>query len=731
MSVEERIRLLVDQGLLDADEAVALQKGSPLTPRVADRMVENVIGVFGLPFAIAPNFLVNGRDYIVPMVVEEPSVVAGVSSAAKVVRDSGGFTVTSTDPILIGQIQVVDIPDPDAAIQSLVAARKSLVDEANELQPNLLARGGGARDIECHSFSLPGGEVMVVLHLLVDTRDAMGANLVNTMCEGLAARIEKLSGGKVVLRILSNLVDRSLVTAQATIALATLETGKFSPEQIRDAIVLANDFANIDPYRAATHNKGIMNGIDAVAIATGNDWRAVEAGAHAFAAAAGAYRSLTAWSVTASGDLRGELTIPLKVGIVGGSLSTNPAARAGLRIAGVTSASELGELMAATGLAQNFAALRALTSSGIQRGHMRLHARSVAAAAGVPDAIFDRVVGQLVGSGEIKTWKAEQLAAEFADEERRPLEGAATGKACGKVILLGEHAVVYGRHALALPLPDAVTAEVAPRDREVRLSAPGWGIETAWSPGEPAADGAGAVVALIMDTLGIGDKGYDIQVTSSIPLGMGLGSSAAFAVAVIRAFIQLLGTRYSDIDTDRLAFRCEKLTHGTPSGVDNNIATFGAPVLFTAGRQMRTRQLELGKLPPLVIASSGTQRVTSELVAAVRARFETNEHLYTAIFDKIDEISISGAEALEAGDYRRLGTLMNVCQGLLNAIGVSTPQLESMIDVARRAGAAGAKLTGAGGGGSIVALSPGKVGEVAAALEAAGYEIVLMESRDS
>lgn len=727
MSVPERIRFLVDRGLLGPDEANALRKGSPLSPQIAERMTENVIGVFGLPFAIAPNFLVNGKDYIVPMVMEEPSVVAGVSGAARIVRDGGGFTATSTAPVLIGQVQIVGIDDPDRAVQSLYAAEQDLLDLANSLQPNLVERGGGAREIEFYKYRLPDGDWTVVLHLLVDTRDAMGANLVNTMCEGLAFRVEQICGGNVVLRILSNLADKSLVTARASISLPALGAGRFSPEFVRDGIVLANDFANADPYRAATHNKGIMNGIDAVAIATGNDWRAVEAGAHAYAAMRGTYRSLTSWSVAANGDLLGEVTIPLKVGIVGGSLSTNPGARMGLRISGVASASELGELMAATGLAQNFAALRALTTSGIQEGHMRLHARSVAATAGVPDAIFEKVVAGMVTSGEIKTWKAAELAAEIAGEQHPAIANAATGQACGKVILLGEHAVVYDRHALALPLPAAVTAEIGPRDLGVRLAIPEWNIEQAWGTDDIVPRGAGAVVALIMNELGVADRGFDIHVQSRIPIGMGLGSSAAFAVAVIRAFDALMGMNLANLEIDRLAFRCEGLTHGTPSGIDNNIATFGEAVLYSRGSGTRTKPLELTEWPPLVIASSGAGRITRDLVAGVRARFSENEALYSTIFNEIDEISVAGAEALRQRDYPQLGTLMNVCHGLLNAIGVSTPELEAMLGIARDAGAVGAKLTGAGGGGSIVALCPGKMPEVSAALRHAGYEIILLD----
>jgi len=727
LPIADRISTLSERGFLDPESARLLSLGEPLLPQqTADRMIENVIGVFGLPFGIAPNFVVNDKDYLVPMVVEEPSIIAGVSGAAKLVRDSDGFKATSMDPVLIGQVQIVGVEDPDKAVQALFAEQAELITLANSFHPKLVARGGGARDIEYFKYRLPDGDWTVVLHLLVDTRDAMGANIVNTMCEGLGPRVEEICGGNVVLRILSNLADKSLVTATVSITLSSLATANHSAEFVRDGIVLANDFAIADPYRAATHNKGIMNGIDALAIATGNDWRAIEAGTHAFAARGSAYRALTAWKVAQNGDLQGALTLPLKVGIVGGALTSNPGARTGLQITGVESATELGELMAATGLAQNLAALRALVTTGIQEGHMRLHARSVAAAAGVPETKFDAVVESMIESGEVKTWKAEQLVEEATDVID---EHAATGKACGKVILLGEHAAVYDRQALALPILDAVTVQVAKRDAGVRLSIPGWRIDDGWSPGDAVPDGAAAVVGLVMDELGVGNGSFDVRAQSRIPIGMGLGSSAAFAVAVIRAFNELFGRQMTDTHVDRLAFRCEELTHGTPSGIDNNLAVFGQPVLYSKGSRTRTRPIPLSETPPLVIASSGIRGNTRDMVAGVGERYERNDVLYKTIFDEIDEISEAGAAALQEKDYELLGSLMNVCHGFLNAIEVSTPELETMIRIARDAGAAGAKLTGAGGGGSIVALCPGKVDDVAAALSVAGFEIIKMESR--
>ncbi|MCH8477952.1 MAG: hydroxymethylglutaryl-CoA reductase, degradative, partial [Wenzhouxiangella sp.] len=410
MSVPERVRTVRDRGLLGPEDYQNLQSGRhTLSVQLADKMIENVIGVMGLPVGLGLNFLINQKEYVVPLVVEEPSIVAALSSAAKLARQAGGFEVESQEPRLIGQVQIVDVPDPAGARAALLQRKAEILNLANSMHPKMIARGGGAKDIEVfiHPSQGPGGD-MVVLHLLVDTCDAMGANLVNTMCEGVASLVENIAEGRVFLRILSNLTDRALVRARVRIPTALLTGKGFDGEQVRDGIIVANDFARIDPYRAATHNKGIMNGIDAVCLATGNDWRAIEAGAHAFAARGGRYTSLTKWGVADNGDLVGELEIPIKVGTVGGPLQTNPTVALNLRMLGVQSARELAEVMGAVGLAQTFSALRALVTEGIQQGHMTLHARSVATAAGVPQEMFDTVVERLIASGEIKIWKAEE-----------------------------------------------------------------------------------------------------------------------------------------------------------------------------------------------------------------------------------------------------------------------------------------------------------------------------------
>jgi len=719
LDIRQRIERLEQRGFLSADDAALLREGRHvLLPAAADRVIENVIGVFGLPFAIAPNFIVNGTGRLAPMVVEEPSIVAGLSFAAALAGRNGGFEAHCDEALLAGQIHLSNIADAGSAAARIEAAADELLAAANAVHPRLGERGGGVREIEVRRLALPGGDAALAVHLLVDTRDAMGANLVNTICEAVAPRIAEIGGGTVAMRILSNLADRSIVTARVSYPGKQLAVDDLDGETVRDAIVMTSDIAAADPYRAATHNKGIMNGIDAVAIATGNDWRAIEAGAHAYAAMDGQYRPLSRWSVGSGGELVGEIRVPLKVGIVGGTVAANPAAALGLRIAGVDSAAELAELMAAVGLAQNFAALRALATSGIQKGHMRLHARSLVAASGVPGDRFDEAVRQLVASGEITETRARDIAAGLGVE--RPQDDEAMGSAAGKVILLGEHAVVYGKHALALPIPGAVTASVKEAAKLV-LEVPDWGLSREILP---EANGVDAAVRRILENLGIRRQGFAIRVRSALPRAMGLGSSAAFAVAIVRAFDRLLDLSLGDERVNEIAFDCEKLAHGNPSGVDNTLATFARPMLFRKGESFRVEELEPGPNPPIVIACGHQPGITHDQVAGVRARYEAQPAAYAAIFDQVDELSVAGAKALVAGDYTELGQLMNICHGLLNALGVSTPELERMIEIARRAGAAGAKLTGAGGGGSIVAACPGAVNEVVAALRSAGYSTI-------
>ena len=396
---------------LSSAERAALDGSGGLTPEQADHMIENAVGVFALPLGVAVNFLVNGREVLVPMAVEEPSVVAGASFMAKLARAGGGFTAHVTEPHMIGQMQILGVADLPAARLRLLENKARLLELANQVDPVLIKVGGGARDLEVRLIdSSPIGPFLVA-HLIYDTRDAMGANAVNTACETLAPAVEQISGGRVHLRILSNLADRRLARVRCTIPLAALAFGEFSGERVRDGIIEAYAFAAVDSYRAATHNKGIMNGVDAVVIATGNDWRAIEAGAHAYAARGGRYTSLSTWG-NAGGDLVGTLEMPLAVGIVGGATKVHPTAQAALKLIGVTNARELAEIIVSVGLAQNLAALRALATEGIQRGHMTLHARQVAIAAGATGPLVDQVAGRMVAEKTVRSDRAEAILKE-------------------------------------------------------------------------------------------------------------------------------------------------------------------------------------------------------------------------------------------------------------------------------------------------------------------------------
>jgi hydroxymethylglutaryl-CoA reductase len=373
MPVNERMEMVGKLRGLSRDEIDAITLGG-LTLESADKMIENVIGNFTLPLGIATNFRVNGKDYLVPMAIEEPSVVAAASNSAKVARIKGGFTTTSTEPVMIGQIQVVEVPDFGIAHARIADEKDRLLELANQQDPVLQKHGGGAQDIEVRELDSRLGKMMV-LHLLVDCRDAMGANTINTMCEILAPLVEELTGGKVLLRILSNLANHRLVKAEAVFAADAMATDELKGEEVVDRIITAQAFAEVDPFRCATHNKGVMNGVEAVVRATGNDTRAVEAGYHAYCALQGEYRPMTTYEKDENGDLVGTLEMPMAVGLVGGATKVHPVAQACLKILGVRSGGELSEVIVAAGLAQNHAALRALSTVGIQKGHMALHAR--------------------------------------------------------------------------------------------------------------------------------------------------------------------------------------------------------------------------------------------------------------------------------------------------------------------------------------------------------------------
>ena len=409
LSIEKRLEVIRDYANLTAEEAALLKTSSSLPLNIADRMIENVVSVFPVPLGIATNFLINGKDYLVPMAIEEPSVVAAASNAAKIARTKGGFAASSTESIMIGQIQAVKIGNAENAKASILDIKEDLLKKANGQDPMLVSLGGGAKDLDVKVLKTSRG-LMIITELYVDVKDAMGANVVNTMAEAVAPMIEKATGGRVYLRIVSNLATKRLARATAVFDKEELGGG-----DVVDGIIDAYAFATSDPYRAATHNKGIMNGITAVAIATCNDHRALEAGAHAYAARTGRYTSLTDWKKSENGDLVGSIELPMAVGIIGGATQTHPIAKIALKILNVKSAAEFGEVLAAVGLAQNLAALRALVAEGIQRGHMELHARNIAIAAGATGSLIEKIADEMVRERRVRVDRAKELLKKYRE----------------------------------------------------------------------------------------------------------------------------------------------------------------------------------------------------------------------------------------------------------------------------------------------------------------------------
>jgi len=407
MPVEERVKTIADQVGLTPEEQKLLKSGGGLSLDAADHMTENVVGTIAYPFSVAVNFKLNGRDVFIPMAGEEPSVVAAASNMARIMRNGPGVKVTSTPPVMIGQIQLTDVPDMKKAVRVLKEKKPQLIEMANEVDPVLVKFGGGAKDMELRPLETSAGPMLIV-HLLVDCRDAMGANAINTMAETLAPMLGELTGAKPLLRIISNLADRRTCRAEAVV-----KKEDIGGEDKVDRIVQAWAFADADPYRAATHNKGIMNGTVAVALAFAQDHRALEAGAHSYAARTGRYRSLSRWSKNEDGDLVGFLEMPMAVGLVGGATRSHPMAQLAVKILGCTKAQELGEAMTAVGLAQNLGALRALTQEGIQHGHMRLHARNLVVMAGATSDMVEEAVKQLTESGQIRFNKAQEIVAKL------------------------------------------------------------------------------------------------------------------------------------------------------------------------------------------------------------------------------------------------------------------------------------------------------------------------------
>ena len=710
LSVEQRLAYLARSFGLSNGQIAELRNGQSLRIRHAVNMVENAVGVFGLPLGLGLNFLVDGKEHLVPMAIEEASIIAAASKAALMIRKAGGFTTDVGDPVMIGQIQVLDVADPEAAAQLLIDNKQRILDRANEPNERMVRRGGGAFDIETRILTDErDGTRMLVVHLLIDVREAMGANAVNYSCEAAGSLVAEICGGSINLRIVSNYADRRLARASFSLPFELLASGELSGEQVARRMVEAGRMARIDPYRAATHNKGIMNGIDAAAIALGQDWRAIEAGGHAYAARSGQYRGLTEYEII-DNELHGSIELPLQVGWVGGAVNSHPGVKVLRRVSGVEKASELASLLAAVGLGQNFAACLALSTDGIQKGHMALHARSVAISVGVPSQDVEAVAQQLIRLGEVKVATAERVFREL--QESRLSEGE-TGAmpietwAPGKVVLFGEHATVYGQPGITASIDVKLTCRILHDPAGPRFLQPEFRQVFEMPESDLDIRLFSQVVDEALATYGLQQAPIAIAIESELVPGMGLGSSAACSVALCTALRRYAGMDYQrrlDNSLFEEVQKLESIYHGSPSGMDAATVLNGGVLWFRSGPPRETLSIRVPVQATGIICIVEPGARTIELVQQVRHSREMNQHHVDSILAQIGEITARAGAALGCGNLLEVGSLMNENHELLASLGVSTEELDNAVELLRSMGAYGAKLTGAGGGGAVIAL---------------------------
>ncbi len=706
LSVERRLAHLQRAFGLSNDEVARLRDGSILRIEHAVNMVENAIGVFGLPLGLGLNFLVDGREFIVPMAIEEASIIAAVSKSALIIRGGGGFTTEVDDPVMIGQVQLLGLADAEAAAQLVLEHKAEVIASANLPGQRMVERGGGVFDLECRVLDDGDNEKMLIVHLLMDVCEAMGANAVNSACEAAAPVLAEITGGRFNLRILSNLADRRLARARFRLPLARLATADLSGEEVGRRMLEAGRLAHIDPYRAATHNKGIFNGIGAAAVALGQDWRAIEAGGHAYAARDGQYRGLTEFHIK-DDVLVGSIELPMPVGMRGGAVRSHPGVGVLRKVCGVETARELAGLLAAVGLAQTFGANLALCTVGIQQGHMALHARSVALSAGVPAVDVERVARAMLECGDVKVASAEKIHGEIKRqrERREPVEELPIeASAPGKVVLFGEHAVVYGHPGITASIDAGVRVRISHDPDGPRFVMPQFQQLFPVEDSDHDFQRFARAVDVALTEFNMGHEPVAIAVESDMAPGMGLGSSASFSVALCRALMKYRGAEASDNELLNSAQRLEAIFHGTPSGVDAATVISGGVLWFRKGppREMVPVRMPRPAAGLVCIVEPGTR--TIELVRQVRHSYEMNEQRVTTLLDGIGEITAAAATALGSADFALVGELMDRNHELLMRLGVSTPGLDRAVERLREQGVLGAKLTGAGGGGAVVAL---------------------------
>jgi hydroxymethylglutaryl-CoA reductase len=710
LPVERRLAYLQRTFNFSDNEIAELREGRSLHVEHAVNMVENAIGVHGIPLGLALNFLVDDREFIVPMAIEEASIIAAASKAALMIRKDGGFTTEIDEPIMIGQIQVLDLDDPIAAEKAIHSEKAKIIDGSNLANPRMVKRGGGVRDVETRIIDA-GANIgqMLIVHLLIDVREAMGANMINYACEAAGPLIEKITGGRVNLRILSNLADHRIARASFSISFENLKTNEMSGSEVAQRMVEAGQFAVVDPYRATTHNKGIFNGIGAAALALGQDWRALEAGGHAYAARTGQYSSLTKYWIE-NDRLHGHIELPMQIGVVGGASNSHPGVRMLRAISGAVTSDEMAGLFASVGLAQNFAACLALCTVGIQQGHMALHARSVAISVGVPTGLVEEVASEMIRRGEVKVAVAEKI---FREMQMRNLETVQnetlpiSGFAPGKVILFGEHATVYNYPGITASIDIGLTVQVKRDIDGPRFLNPKF--KQAFDVPESDQDIRlfSKAVDEALELYGLQREPIAIGIESELVPGMGLGSSAAFSAALCSALrsyrdgegeLNLSSEMMDDVQ------RLEKIFHGHPSGMDAATVLSDGVIWFRKGppREIIPIQLRRSITGIVCIVEPGAR--TIDMVELVKHNREKDPERIDTILDSIGQLTSDAGIALGIGDIPEVGKLMFRNHKLLTQLGVSTPKLNEAVEYMLDCGVLGAKLTGSGGGGTVIAL---------------------------
>jgi len=710
LSVEQRLAFLSRSFNLSEKEIAMLRDGNALRVEHAVNLVENAVGVFGIPLGLGLNFFIDGREHIIPMAIEEASIIASASRAALMIRSGGGFHTEVDEPVMIGQVQVLQLTDPEKAAEMLIKNKQEIINRANETAPRMVARGGGVFDIETRIID--GGKdigSMLVVHLLCNVKEAMGANAVSAACEAVGPVIEKITGGRTNLKILSNLADKRLARAWFSLPFKHLSTKNISGDQVGKFIVEADRLARVDPYRASTHNKGIFNGICAAGLALGQDWRAIEAGAHAYAARDGQYRGLTSYSIERD-SLNGFIELPLQVGWVGGAVKSHPGIQTLQDISGIENSRQLAGVLAAVGLGQNFAALHAMCTEGIQKGHMALHARSVALSVGVPTDDVEKVADEMIRQGEIKVSAAEDIYQRLQDipklkprKEILPVETFAPGK----VVLFGEHATVYGYPGITAALDIGLKVRISNDPDGPRFLKPHYKQVFPVSSSDLDVRRFSKAVELALATYDLQSEPIAIEVESDLVPGMGLGSSATFSTALCKALSKYKGEKLPnqfDIGLFEKVQQLESIFHGHPSGMDAATVLSEGVLWFRKGPPREILPIRMSHIMTGIVCLVEPGASTIELVEQVKNKRRRSHKYIDNILEQIGSLTVDAGIALGTGDSNELGRLMFRNHELLARLGVSTPALDKAVELLLDYGVLGAKLTGSGGGGAVIAL---------------------------